>query len=91
MRRVKDGGAFVKFKYTQLTQPADGEEPLDPPALEAEIQRQVKAVGGITSWLGHNTGEVWLVRGRPWKEDMRRFVSGDMKVYFEGPDIYQVY
>ncbi|CAG7854068.1 Mitochondrial escape protein 2 Flags: Precursor [Serendipita indica DSM 11827] len=87
--RVKDGGAFVKFKYTQLTQPADGEQPLDPPALEAEIKRQVKELGGIKSWLGDNKGDVWLVRGRPWKEDMRRYASNDMKVYFEGPDIYQ--
>jgi hypothetical protein len=47
---------------------AEGEKPTERPSLEADIKKQVKDAGGIHSWLGNATGEVWLVRGKPWRE-----------------------
>ncbi|KAG8798261.1 mitochondrial escape protein 2 [Serendipita sp. 398] len=87
--RIKDGGAFVKFKYMQVSSKDTEEPPLDTPSLEAELKKQIRSLGGIRTWIGNHAGDVWLVRGRPWKEDMRRYASNDMKVFFEGPDIYQ--
>ncbi|KAG8833407.1 mitochondrial escape protein 2 [Serendipita sp. 399] len=87
--RIKDGGAFVKFKYMQVTKKNGDEQPLDTPSLEDELKRQIHALGGIRTWIGNHAGDVWLVRGKPWKEDMRRYASNNMKVFFEGPDIYQ--
>lgn len=68
--RIKDGGAFVKFKYRKQPEEAnaEGEEPTERPSLETEIKDQVKAAGGIRTWLGNADGDVWLVRGKPWKE-----------------------
>jgi hypothetical protein len=68
--RIKDGGAFVKFKYTKRAEEAkaEGEKPTERPSLEADIKKQVKDAGGIRTWLGNATGEVWLVRGKPWRE-----------------------
>lgn len=88
--RMKDGGAFVKFKYTELTQAEGSDVPLEEtPSLEAEIKKRVHEIGGIETWMGNKGGDVWLVRGKPWKEDMRRYAANTVKVYFEGPDIYQ--
>ncbi|KAM5539125.1 hypothetical protein V8D89_007348 [Ganoderma adspersum] len=77
----KDGGVFVKFRYN----PA-GKEDAQQVILES-LRKYVHSKGGVPSWLGLPSGEVWLVKGTPWREDMNRFVSGIVKVSFEGPDL----
>jgi hypothetical protein len=67
MTRVKDGGAFVKFKYTEP--PTSGEaNALEPAVLEAELKEQLRKAGGISTWVGQVGGDLWLVRGKPWRE-----------------------
>jgi len=68
LHRIKDGGAFVKFKYMEPAKVQDSDEPLETPSLEAEIQKQVHDLGGVETWTGRKAGDVWLVRGKPWRE-----------------------
>ncbi|KAJ8482266.1 hypothetical protein ONZ51_g5474 [Trametes cubensis] len=75
----KDGGVFVKFKYS--AQERDS-------ALQSilhELRESVHSHGGVPSWCGLSTGEVWLVKGL--LEDMDRYATPILKVAFEGPDI----
>ncbi|KAH9901129.1 RNA12 protein-domain-containing protein [Cubamyces lactineus] len=77
----KDGGVFVKFKYN--AQDRDG-------ALQSilqDLRKSVHSHGGVPSWCGLPTGEVWLVKGKPWREDMDRYATPILKVAFEGPDV----
>ena len=59
---VKDGGVFVKFRYTA----SDTESALD--KIVEDLRNQVHSHGGVPSWYGIPTGEVWLVKGSPWRE-----------------------
>ncbi|KAJ1307477.1 hypothetical protein OPQ81_001576 [Rhizoctonia solani] len=94
--RIKDGGVFVHFEYisplgsgtsgdpgirlTELKAMAD---------IQAAIQTSAAKQGGIPSWLGFNAPrKFWLVRGRPWREDMDRFASANIKTEFDGPDVH---
>jgi len=58
----KDGGVFVRFKY-------DARDSLS--ALET-IRKSVRETaakhGGFPSWIKLARGDVWLVRGMPWRE-----------------------
>lgn len=57
--------------------------------LQAAIQAAVAKRGGIPSWLGfRGPRRFWLVRGRPWREDMDRFASSILKTEFDGPDVH---
>lgn len=64
--RAKDGGVFVEFEYTPAS------DPKDTVSVLAEIQEALRKAandhGGIPSWLGLRQGNIWLVKGRPWKE-----------------------
>ena len=58
----KDGGVFVKFRYN--AQEKDS-------ALQSilhDLRESVHSHGGVPSWCGLSTGEVWLVKGKPWRE-----------------------
>ncbi|KAH9952207.1 RNA12 protein-domain-containing protein [Amylocystis lapponica] len=80
---VKDGGVFVQFRYS-----ADDQTPaLD--AIMQDLKGKTAEQGGMPSWLGLSRGNVWLVKGKPWHEDMRRFASPILKVAFEGPDVHE--
>ncbi|KAJ7929322.1 RNA12 protein-domain-containing protein [Mycena leptocephala] len=77
----KDGGAFVTFDFTA----SDSEDALI--TIESELKEEAKKHGGLPSWLGAGAN-VWLVEGKPWIEDMRRFPSSFLHVTFlDGPDI----
>ncbi|KAJ7702409.1 exonuclease [Mycena rosella] len=77
----KDGGAFVTFDYTA----SDPEDALK--TIEAELKAEAKKHGGLPSWVGVGSS-VWLVKGKPWLEDMWRFPSNILTVTFQdGPDI----
>lgn len=61
-RHHKDGGVFVKFRYTA----SELEDVL--PAIERTLNKHVKAHGGVPSSTNLNRGNIWLVRGQPWRE-----------------------
>ena len=33
--------------------------------------------------------DAWIVKGRPWVEDLHRFPSKKLRIEFEGPDLSQ--
>ncbi|KAJ7105752.1 RNA12 protein-domain-containing protein [Mycena crocata] len=83
----KSGGTFVTFEFTA----SDPEDALK--TIEAELTEESKQHGGFPSWLGDGFpswlggARVWLVKGNPWIEDMRRYPSSFVNVTFDGPDI----
>ncbi|KZT74225.1 hypothetical protein DAEQUDRAFT_761656 [Daedalea quercina L-15889] len=76
----KDGGVFVRFSYVTSTEDA-----------QKDILHRLREVtaqhGGVPSWLSVLRGDMWLVKGKPWREDMNRFPSPILRVSFEGPDL----
>ncbi|KDQ33744.1 hypothetical protein PLEOSDRAFT_1033437 [Pleurotus ostreatus PC15] len=88
---LKDGGVFVHFKYAL---PDRGEEDLNTPQerrvlheIERLLNEEAENAGGLPSWNGIRRGNVWLVQGSPWREDMNRFAFPMLRVSFEGPDV----
>ncbi|KAF9459344.1 RNA12 protein-domain-containing protein [Collybia nuda] len=79
----KDGGVFVRFSYTA----SDPECALN--TIESKVREETTKHGALPSWLGIGGGNVWLVKGTPWREDMNRFASPILKVVFEGPDVHE--
>ncbi|EIW60623.1 uncharacterized protein TRAVEDRAFT_57812 [Trametes versicolor FP-101664 SS1] len=77
----KDGGVFVKFKYKA----SDSENALQ--TILQNIRENVHSHGGVPSWCGLPAGEVWLVKGTPWREDLQRYATSIVKVSFDGPDV----
>ncbi|KAI6151037.1 RNA12 protein-domain-containing protein [Pisolithus tinctorius] len=78
----KDGGVFVRFSYISRES-----ESATMDTIESDLKDEIDRHGGMPSWLGLSQGSVWLVKGRPWREDMNRYPSTMVKVAFEGPDI----
>jgi hypothetical protein len=58
----KDGGVFVKFKYNAK----DQESALL--AIEHDLRQHTQQHSGLPSWVGLSGGNIWLVKGRPWRE-----------------------
>ncbi|KAI0637238.1 exonuclease [Trametes polyzona] len=77
----KDGGVFVKFKYSAK----DEDSALQ--TILQNLRENVHAHGGVPSWIGLPSGEVWLVKGTPWREDLNRYATPMLKVSFDGPDV----
>ncbi|KAF8666604.1 RNA12 protein [Rhizoctonia solani] len=94
--RIKDGGVFVHFEYISPLGSGTSEDPAirltelkSVADLQAAIQASAVKQGGIPSWLGFSAPrKFWLVRGRPWREDMDRFASAIIKTEFDGPDVH---
>jgi len=101
--RLKDGGVFLNFRYNSSESATAADDTLVPeahvsaaqkpdPAL-AEIKQELLTIvqekGGLPSWIEEirKGGAIWRVRGKPWKEDMRRYASPILRVSFEGPDV----
>ena len=59
---IKDGGVFVKFRYSATDTDAAQETIVD------NLRKHVHSHGGVPSWFGLPQGEVWLVKGTPWRE-----------------------
>ncbi|KAI0807276.1 exonuclease [Fomes fomentarius] len=78
---IKDGGVFVRFKYNA----SEPESALQ--TIVQNLRESVHSHGGVPSWCGLPSGEVWLVKGTPWREDMHRYPSPILKVAFDGPDV----
>lgn len=71
--RLKDGGAYVKFAHPEGTSPAE---------VEARLARYLRE-SPIKPWFNpFRRVEAYLVRGRPWLEDLYRFPSSRLKVDF---------
>ena len=58
----KDGGFFVKFKYSAKNQ----ESALV--SIENDLREYARRHGGFPSWAGLSGGNIWLVKGHPWRE-----------------------
>ncbi|KAJ7366516.1 RNA12 protein-domain-containing protein [Mycena albidolilacea] len=76
--RHKEGGVFVAFEFTA----SDEEAALN--AIKAELTTEGEKQR-LPSW-GYDT-HFWLVEGKPWIEDLRRYPSNFLRVCFDGPDI----
>lgn len=59
----KDGGAFVHFKYSNIS---GSNTTVD--ELQHQLREHVAKQGGLPSWVGFGRGDVWVVKGNPWKE-----------------------
>ncbi|KIM49011.1 hypothetical protein M413DRAFT_438171 [Hebeloma cylindrosporum] len=81
----KDGGVFVRFSYSPPYTP-DGD---NWSALQTTLGEEIRKHGPLPTWLGVGSGELWIVRGSPWKEDMNHFASPILKVVFDGPEIQE--
>ncbi|OAX43831.1 hypothetical protein K503DRAFT_789293 [Rhizopogon vinicolor AM-OR11-026] len=77
----KDGGVFVRFAYNA----PDDENALE--TLQRDLRIEADKHGGLPSWSGLNYCNVWLVKGKPFVEDMYRYPSRIIKLSFEGPDV----
>lgn len=57
----KDGGAFIRFSYDAAAENA-----------EQDIVQRLKDLaaqhGGVPSWYGVSRGDIWPVKGTPWRE-----------------------
>ncbi|TFK55018.1 hypothetical protein OE88DRAFT_1779208 [Heliocybe sulcata] len=80
---IKDGGVFVNFRYDATNGPSALED------IEKTVREQAQKEGGVPSWHGLSRGSLWLVKGRPWREDMHRYASPLVTVAFEGPDVHE--
>lgn len=58
----KDGGVFVHFKYNAV----DPGVALE--TIKKGVQESAAKLGGVPSWTGLRRGDVWLVKGTPWRE-----------------------
>lgn len=77
----KDGGVFVRFRYNAGSDDAALSE------VVHSLRQHTAEHGGVPSWAGLSGGNVWLVKGKPWREDMNRYASPILRVAFEGPDV----
>jgi hypothetical protein len=74
--RLKEGGAYVKFSYDTNLSPAE---------LEGTLKGYLKEEP-IKPWFNpFRRVRAYLVRGKPWVEDMYRFPSSRLKVEFVPP------
>ncbi|KAH8102922.1 RNA12 protein-domain-containing protein [Cristinia sonorae] len=79
--QIKDGGVFVNFQYDSNS----GQTSLED--ITQQLREHIGRSGGAPSWIGFPRGQVWAVKGSPWREDLKRYVSPAVKITFEGPDV----
>ncbi|KAH9180374.1 RNA12 protein-domain-containing protein [Lactarius sanguifluus] len=80
---VKDGGVFVLFEYT----PSQSEDVLS--TIQSDLRNHIHSEGGVPSSAGIRRGNIWVVQGQPWREDMNRFASPLLRVAFDGADPHE--
>lgn len=80
---VKDGGVFVLFEYT----PSQSEDALS--TIQSDLRNHIHSKGGVPSSAGIRRGDIWVVQGQPWREDMNRFASPLLRVIFDGADPHE--
>ncbi|KAI0005857.1 RNA12 protein-domain-containing protein [Russula compacta] len=77
---VKDGGVYVLFEYL----PSQSEDVLS--NIQFDLRKYFKSQGGVPSSTGLRRGNIWVVQGQPWREDMNRFASPFLRIIFDGAD-----
>ena len=71
--RVREGGAFVKFTYNEVLKPEE---------LEGKLKDYLQE-NPITPWFNPlRRVRAYLVKGKPWIEDLYRLPSSRLKVEF---------
>lgn len=87
--REKDGGAFVRISWDQERSRENelGEDRVRH-LVEDEAQLAL-AKSSFRPWFNvlNQTPKAFLVKGRPWMEDMNRFPSRELIIEFEGPEV----
>lgn len=87
--REKDGGAFVRISWDRIRAQENelSEEKVRKLVEEEAVHALEKA--DFKPWFNvlGQTPKVFLVRGRPWMEDMNRFPARELIVEFEGPEV----
>ncbi|KAF5021996.1 hypothetical protein F66182_5953 [Fusarium sp. NRRL 66182] len=74
--RLKDGGAYVKFKH---------DANIDPVEIEAQLSKRLKEKP-IKPWFAiFRPVNARLVQGTPWLEDLYRYPTGLIKIEFVPP------
>jgi hypothetical protein len=78
---LKDGGAFAKFRYLDPGGSVDTRE-----VIEEQLREQVYKKGGLPSWAGLERSDIWIVKGRPWREVRLDFYAFHCQVlsYYTG-------
>ena len=66
---VKDGGVFVHFEYTS----SQSEDVLS--TIQSDLRNYIHSKGGVPSSAGIRRGDIWVVRGQPWREVLRILLS----------------
>lgn len=79
--RPKDGGAFLRFGYDK--------DQISLDEIQKETQKWLKEHVERPWFNPFKRMDAWIVRGRPWVEDLHRFPSRKLRVEFEGPDLSQ--
>ncbi|KAJ7210678.1 RNA12 protein-domain-containing protein [Mycena haematopus] len=79
----KDGGVLCTFEFTA------NDENAALKTIKAELKKETEKPGGLPSWVEGGRTQCWLVEGKPWIEDMRRYPSTFLRVTFNGPDILE--
>lgn len=75
--RLKDGGAFVKFRHDASVDPSD---------IENQLVKKLQA-SPLKPWFNPFRGVgARLVQGTPWLEDLYRFPTNLVKVEFVPPE-----
>jgi len=75
----KDGGVFVRFSYSPPHTPdADNWS-----ALQTALGKEIRKHGPLPTWFGVGSGQLWVVRGSPWKEvSLLLFAMSTLSRYF---------
>ncbi|KAH9043412.1 RNA12 protein-domain-containing protein [Lactarius pseudohatsudake] len=66
---VKDGGCLCSFRI----HPSQSEDVLC--TIQSDLRNHIHSKGGVPSSAGIRRGNIWVVQGQPWREDMNRFAS----------------
>lgn len=61
--QMKEGGLFVRYRYQDLDDNGTAAS-----VIEEQLRTSLADQGGIPSWANLDRGEVWAVKGNPWRE-----------------------
>lgn len=79
--RPKDGGAFLRFSYDSNIISLED--------IQKQTRQHLKNHAERPWFNPFKRMDAWIVRGRPWIEDLQRYPSKRLRVEFEGPDLTQ--
>ena len=80
--RAKEGGALLRVRWDKLSG-------LTPQSVAARIQEHLSKDQQLLYFNPFRRLRSFLVRGRPWIEDLHRFPASRLRIEFEGPELTQ--